>query len=50
MARPAAFRKLREAGAELVITVDCRASAHDAIDAAREIGLEVVVVRSPSDA
>jgi single-stranded-DNA-specific exonuclease len=41
---PAAFRKLREAGAELVITVDCGAAAHDAIETAREIGLEVVVV------
>jgi single-stranded-DNA-specific exonuclease len=41
---PAAFRKLRESGAELVITVDCGAAAHDAIEAARQIGLDVVVV------
>jgi len=41
---PAAFRKLREEGAELVITVDCGAAAHDAIATAREIGLEVVVI------
>ncbi|HLZ83173.1 MAG TPA: single-stranded-DNA-specific exonuclease RecJ [Caulobacteraceae bacterium] len=41
---PAAFRKLREGGAELVITVDCGAAAHDALAAAREIGLEVVVI------
>jgi single-stranded-DNA-specific exonuclease len=41
---PAAFRKIREAGAEVVVTVDCGAAACDAIDAAREIGLEVVVV------
>ncbi len=41
---PTAFRKLREAGAELVITVDCGAAAHDAIATAREIGLEVVVI------
>jgi single-stranded-DNA-specific exonuclease len=41
---PAAFRGLREAGAELVITVDCGAAAHDAVAAAGEIGLEVVVI------
>ncbi len=41
---PAAFRRLREQGAELVITVDCGAAAHDAIDAATEIGLDVVVI------
>jgi single-stranded-DNA-specific exonuclease len=41
---PAAFRRIREQGAELVITVDCGAAAHEAIDAATEIGLEVVVV------
>ena len=41
---PAAFRRIRDQGAELVVTVDCGAAAHDAIDAAAEIGLEVVVV------
>jgi single-stranded-DNA-specific exonuclease len=41
---PAAFRRLREEGAELVVTVDCGAAAHDAIDAAAEIGLPVVVI------
>jgi single-stranded-DNA-specific exonuclease len=41
---PAAFRRLREQGAELVITVDCGAAAYDAIAAAAEIGLEVVVI------
>ncbi len=41
---PAAFRHLREQGAELVITVDCGAAAYDAIAAAAEIGLEVVVI------
>jgi single-stranded-DNA-specific exonuclease len=40
----AAFRGLRAAGAELVITVDCGAAAYDAIAAAAEIGLEVVVI------
>ncbi len=41
---PAAFRRLREQGAELVITVDCGAAAHDALEAAADIGLQVVVV------
>ncbi len=41
---PAAFRHLRDQGAELVITVDCGAAAHDALVAARDIGLDVVVV------
>jgi len=41
---PAAFRRLREGGAELVITVDCGAAAYDAIACAGEIGLEVVVI------
>jgi single-stranded-DNA-specific exonuclease len=41
---PAAFRHLREQGAELVITVDCGAAAYDAIAAAAQIGLEVIVV------
>jgi single-stranded-DNA-specific exonuclease len=41
---PAAFRKLRADGAELVVTVDCGAAAHDAVAAAQEIGLEVVVI------
>ncbi|MDP3660423.1 single-stranded-DNA-specific exonuclease RecJ [Phenylobacterium sp.] len=41
---PAAFRRLREEGADLVVTVDCGAAAHDAIACAAEIGLEVVVI------
>jgi single-stranded-DNA-specific exonuclease len=41
---PAAFRHLREAGYELVVTVDCGAAAYDALKAADEIGLEVVVI------
>jgi single-stranded-DNA-specific exonuclease len=41
---PAAFRRIRAQGAELVVTVDCGAAAHEAIEAAAEIGLEVVVV------
>ncbi len=41
---PAAFRHLREAGYELVVTVDCGAAAYDALAAAGEIGLDVVVI------
>jgi single-stranded-DNA-specific exonuclease len=41
---PAAFRRLQAEGAELVITVDCGAAAHDALACAAEIGLEVVVI------
>jgi single-stranded-DNA-specific exonuclease len=41
---PAAFRRLKAEGAELVVTVDCGAAAHDALDCAAEIGLEVVVI------
>lgn len=41
---PAAFRRLRAAGAELVVTVDCGAAAYDAVAAAGEIGLDVVVI------
>lgn len=41
---PAAFRHLKEQGAELVVTVDCGAAAHDALACAAEIGLEVVVI------
>ena len=41
---PAAFRRLQADGAELVITVDCGAAAHDALACAAEIGLPVVVI------
>ena len=41
---PAAFRKMRAEGVELVVTVDCGAAANDALKAAAEIGLDVVVV------
>lgn len=41
---PAAFRKLKDSGAELVITVDCGAAAHDALIEAARIGLDVVVI------
>ncbi len=41
---PAAFRRLKAQGAELVVTVDCGAAARDALEAAAGIGLEVVVI------
>ncbi|HEX2802036.1 MAG TPA: single-stranded-DNA-specific exonuclease RecJ [Phenylobacterium sp.] len=41
---PAAFRRLKAEGAELVVTVDCGAAAHDALACATEIGLDVVVI------
>ena len=41
---PAAFRRLRQAGVDLVVTVDCGAAAHDAVAEASRIGLQVVVV------
>ena len=41
---PAAFRRLHSEGAALVVTVDCGAAAYDAIDAAAQIGLELVVI------
>lgn len=41
---PAAFDRIRDSGAELVITVDCGAAAYDAIAHASSIGLEVVVI------
>jgi single-stranded-DNA-specific exonuclease len=41
---PEAFRRLKGQGVELVVTVDCGAMAHDAILAAGQMGLEVVVI------
>lgn len=41
---PTAMRALREAGAAVVITVDCGATAFEAIDAANAAGLDVVVL------
>lgn len=41
---PAAFRRLKSEGADLVVTVDCGAAAHDALACAAEIGLSVVVI------
>lgn len=41
---PAVFRHLKDQGVELVVTVDCGAAAQDALEAARAIGLDVVVI------
>jgi single-stranded-DNA-specific exonuclease len=41
---PASFRRLKDQGFELVVTLDCGAAAHDALGAAGAIGLEVVVI------
>ena len=41
---PAAMRRLRDEGAGLVITVDCGATAFEAIEAANAVGLDVVVL------
>jgi single-stranded-DNA-specific exonuclease len=41
---PAAFRRLKADGAELVVTVDCGAAAHDALACAAELDLPVVVI------
>jgi len=40
----AALRKLRHDGASLVITVDCGTTAFEALDAAHDVGLDVIVV------
>ena len=39
-----AFQRLKGQGVELVVTVDCGAAAHEAIAAAADIGLDVVVI------
>jgi single-stranded-DNA-specific exonuclease len=41
---PAALLRLKEEGASVVVTVDCGVAAHEALDAAAEAGLEVIVV------
>nr|WP_303649474.1 single-stranded-DNA-specific exonuclease RecJ [Asticcacaulis machinosus] len=41
---PAAFDRLKAEGADLIITVDCGASAHHALEYAAGIGLDVVVI------
>jgi single-stranded-DNA-specific exonuclease len=39
-----AMRKLKAMGARLVVTVDCGAAAHQALEAAREYGLDAIVL------
>ena len=41
---PLAFQRMKDAGAGLVVTVDCGAAAHEALEAAADLGLEVVVI------
>lgn len=41
---PAAFKRIRDSGAELVVTVDCGAAAYEALAHAEKIGLDVVVI------
>lgn len=41
---PLAFERLKAQGVEFVITVDCGAVAEDALNAAAELGLDVVVL------
>lgn len=40
---PELMRKIKASGADLMISVDCGAAAHDALETAHSIGLEVVV-------
>ena len=41
---PLAFDRLKNLGAQLVITLDCGASAHKALEHAASLGLDVVVI------
>ena len=41
------MQKLKEEGIDLVITVDCGATATAALTAAREAGLDVIVLDHP---
>lgn len=41
---PAAIKNLAERGAKLIITVDCGTSSFDALDEAKRLGVDVVVV------
>ncbi len=41
---PAAMRRLKDEGADVVVTVDCGAAATVALEAARDSGLDVVVL------
>jgi single-stranded-DNA-specific exonuclease len=39
-----AFERLKDSGCSLVITVDCGAAAHEPLEAAHKLGLDVVVI------
>lgn len=41
---PAAMRQLAQEGASLLLTLDCGVTAFDALDAAQEVGLDVIVL------
>lgn len=41
---PESLKRLRDQGVELVVTVDCGSSADQALSAAREVGLQVIVI------
>lgn len=41
---PGAFRRIKAEGADLVIAVDCGATALEALESAEDIGLQVVVI------
>lgn len=41
---PDAFRRLAAEGASLIVTVDCGVSAHDPVDVAGSLGVDVVVI------
>ncbi len=41
---PAAMRSLHSRGCKLVVTVDCGAAAHEGLDAARALDLDVIVL------
>ena len=38
------FQQIKEMGAELVITVDCGTSAHEALKYAKKIGLDIIII------
>lgn len=48
---PSGIRRATEAGATLILTADCGIVAHDAVEAAREAGIDVVVTdhHTPAD-
>ncbi len=41
---PEAFKHIKDSGSEVIITVDCGAAAYEAMDAAKAMGLTVVVL------